>query len=77
MKDFFRVLRRFVPPYKKHLILNIVFNVLSAIFNVFTFALIVPILEILFKLNDKVYIFMDWAFEPFSAEWWKTAPDIL
>jgi ATP-binding cassette subfamily B protein/subfamily B ATP-binding cassette protein MsbA len=39
--------------------------------------LIVPILEILFKLNDKVYIFMDWAFEPFSAEWWKTAPDIL
>ena len=42
MKDFFRVLRRFVPPYKRFMALNIAFNILSAILNVFSFALIIP-----------------------------------
>ena len=51
MRDFMRVLRRFVPPYKRYLVLNIVFNVLSAILNLFSFALIIPILQILFKIN--------------------------
>lgn len=52
MKEFLQVLRRFVPPYKKYLVLSIVFNVLSAILNIFSFAAIIPILQILFKTND-------------------------
>ena len=47
MRDFIRILKRFVPPYKKYMVLNIVFNVLSAILNLFSFALIIPILQIL------------------------------
>ncbi len=45
------MLRRFVPPYKKYLVLSIVFNVLSAVLNIFSFAAIIPILQILFKTN--------------------------
>ncbi|WP_455637388.1 ABC transporter ATP-binding protein [Parabacteroides sp.] len=60
MKDFLRVLRRFVPPYKKYLVLTIVLNILSAILNVFSFTLLIPILQILFKLDNKVYEFMPW-----------------
>lgn len=55
MKDFLRILRRFVPPYKKYLVGNIVFNILSAILNLFSFALIIPILQILFKINQDTY----------------------
>ncbi len=51
MKEFLQVLRRFVPPYKKYLVLSIVFNVLSAVLNIFSFAAIIPILQILFKTN--------------------------
>lgn len=54
MKEFLRVLRRFVPPYKKYLILSVVFNVLSAILNIFSFATIIPILNILFETNELV-----------------------
>lgn len=75
MKDFFRVLKRFVPPYKRYMGLNIVFNVLSAILNVFSFALIIPILKILFKMDDRVYSFMEWTFRPSSWESWKTLPE--
>ena len=48
MKDFLRVLRRFVPPYKKYMVWNVIFNFLSALLNLFSFALIIPILNILF-----------------------------
>jgi ABC-type multidrug transport system fused ATPase/permease subunit len=58
MKEFFKVLRRFVPPYKKYLIFNILNNILSTIFSLFSFALIIPILEILFKINNVKYHFM-------------------
>ncbi len=53
MKEFLRVLRRFVPPYKKYLILSVVFNILSAILNIFSFATIIPILNILFETNES------------------------
>ena len=53
MKEFLRVLRRFVQPYKKYLILSVVFNVLSAILNIFSFATIIPILNILFETNES------------------------
>ena len=58
MKDFWSLLRRFVPPYKKYLILNILFNVLAAILTLFSFALIVPILEMLFGISEGHYEFM-------------------
>ena len=52
MKDFLQVLRRFVPPYRKYLVLSVVFNILSAILNVFSFMSLVPMLNILFKTGD-------------------------
>ena len=52
MKEFIQVLRRFVPPYKKYLVLSVVFNILSALLNIFSFATLVPILQILFKTGD-------------------------
>ena len=53
MKEFLLVLRRFVPPYKKYLVLSVIFNILSAILNIFSFAAIIPILQILFNTGDS------------------------
>ncbi len=58
MRDFFKILRRFVPPYKKYLILNIIFNFLAAFLTLFSFALIIPILEMLFQINQHAYEYM-------------------
>lgn len=77
MKDFLRILRRFVPPYKKFMILNVVFNILSAILNLFSFALIIPILNILFKISDEVYSYKEWSFNPSSWEAWKAMPELI
>ena len=52
MKEFLQVLRRFVPPYKKYLVLTVVFNILSAVLNVFSFMTIIPILQILFQTGE-------------------------
>lgn len=77
MKDFFRILRRFVPPYKRYLVGNIVFNILSAILNLFSFALIIPILQILFKIDQETYVYtpVDWDFGNWEAM--KAVPGIL
>lgn len=53
MKEFFKVLKRYVPPYKKYLALSLFFTLLSAILNVFSFMVIIPILNILFKIEDS------------------------
>lgn len=58
MKEFFKILRRFVPPYKKYLILNIFFNILAAFLTLFSFALIIPILEMLFQVKEAHYEYM-------------------
>ncbi|MBQ8521201.1 MAG: ABC transporter ATP-binding protein, partial [Bacteroides sp.] len=60
MKEFIQILRRFIPPYKRYLALHVVFNILSAVLNIFSFALIVPILQILFKMNEATYTFIPW-----------------
>ena len=52
MNEFLNVLRRFVPPYKKYLALSVVFNILSAVLNIFSFAALIPILQILFQTSD-------------------------
>lgn len=58
MKEFFKILRRFVPPYKKYLILNIIFNILAAFLTLFSFALVIPILEMLFQIKEEPYDYM-------------------
>ena len=62
MKEFFKVLKRYIPPYKKSLILSLIFTFASAILNVFSFMIIIPILQILFKITDT----SDVAFIPWS-----------
>lgn len=61
MKDFISILRRFVPPYKHYLALNIFFNILASLLTLFSFATIMPILEMLFKTgNVGEYTYMEW-----------------
>ena len=52
MKEFLKVLRRFIPPYKKYLALSVLFNILSAVLNIFSFATLIPMLSILFQTDD-------------------------
>ena len=52
MKEFIAVLRRFVPPYKRYLVWSVVFNILSAVLNIFSFMAIIPILQILFQTGE-------------------------
>ena len=52
MKEFLSVLRRFVPKYRRYLVMSVGFNVLSAILNIFSFAALIPILQILFQTSD-------------------------
>jgi ATP-binding cassette, subfamily B, bacterial MsbA len=61
MKEFFKILKRFIPPYKERLILNFLFNLLSALFTVFSMVLLSPILEILFGMSEDVNEFLPWA----------------
>ena len=60
MKEFWQVLVKYVKPYKGYLGGSIILNILSAILNIFSFSLIIPILQILFKMNDMVYSFIPW-----------------
>lgn len=59
-KELLKLLVRFVPPYKKYFILNLIFNILSTILTLFSFATIIPILEILFNINESSYQWMEW-----------------
>ena len=59
-KGFFTLLRRFIPPYKRYIVLNILFNVMAAFLTLFSFALIIPILEMLFGINRVHYDYMEW-----------------
>ena len=54
MKEFIQVLKRFVPPYKKYLVLTVLFNILSAVLNIFSFMAIIPILNILFQTEGAM-----------------------
>ena len=71
MKEFLQVLRRFVPPYKKYLILSVIFNILSVILNIFSFAALIPILQIIFKTGDAE------AATSLMAWDWGNAKDVL
>ncbi|MDR2683943.1 MAG: ABC transporter ATP-binding protein/permease [Prevotellaceae bacterium] len=66
MKSFFALIKRFVPPYKKYVWWVFGFNFLSTIFNLFTFATIIPILQILFGVETEKHQFVDWHFNSIS-----------
>ena len=61
MKDFFRLLHRFASPYKWNVALNVLFNMLAALLTIFSFAFIMPILQMLFKINTMHYSYMTMA----------------
>ena len=60
MKDFLKILKRFASPYKKYLAWAVLLNIFSAVFNIFSFTLIIPILQILFGLDTTLYEFIPW-----------------
>ena len=60
MKEFFKILRKYIAPYKGNLIWSVFLTVLSAIFNIFSFTLIIPILQILFGMDTTKYAFIPW-----------------
>ena len=60
MRDFFKLLKRYASPYKGYMAWSILLNILSAVFNIFSFTLIIPILQILFGLDTTVYEFIPW-----------------
>ena len=66
MREFFKVLQRFIPPYKKYLVLSVVFNILSAVLNIFSFATLIPILTILFRTEEGLMVteWMPWGSGP-------------
>lgn len=60
MKEFLQVMKRFALPYKKYLFLAIVFNLLSALLNIFSFTSLMPMLNLLFGMDENEYHFMAW-----------------
>ncbi len=60
MKGFLNMMRRHIAPFKKYLWGSVVLNILSAVFNIFSFAMIVPMLRILFRMTNKTYVFTPW-----------------
>ena len=60
MRDFLKMMRQYAAPYKGYLAGSVVLNILSAVFNIFSFAILVPLLNILFKVDNTVYSFIPW-----------------
>ena len=68
--DFLKLLRRFIPPYKKEVALNVLFNLLSTLFSLFSFAAIIPVLQILFGITTEVGTTVAW-------DWGMSVGDIV
>ena len=66
MKNLFVLLKRFIPSYKRYVVLTFIFNFLSTIFNLFSFAAIIPILQIIFKVNVESHFFVGWDWSSFN-----------
>ena len=60
MKEFMQLMRRFLSPYRKFIVGAVFLNILSAVFNIFSFTLLIPILQILFEMDNTVYEFIPW-----------------
>ena len=59
MKELFLFLKRYASPYKKDIVLSVVFNFLTAFFTLFSFAFIIPILQMLFGMDTTEYSYME------------------
>ncbi len=59
--NFLTLLKRFIPPYKKYVFLNLLFHILSTIFSLFSFAAIIPVLKILFGITDHTKTYLQWS----------------
>ena len=68
MKDFFKVMKLYALPYKGYLVGSLIFNLLSAVLNVFSFLSLIPMLQLLFGIDTKVYHFMEWSTEGISIK---------
>ena len=66
MNQFWILLRRFVPPYKKYLALSMFFNLLAALLTIFSFAVVIPILEMLFQIKETGFVYISIRFQYFS-----------
>lgn len=66
MKGIIQIIKRFLPPYKKFVVLAFIFNILTAILNVFSMATIIPILQVLFKINRNTFSFINWGTDGYS-----------
>lgn len=66
MKGIIQIIKRFLPPYKKYVVLAFIFNILTAILNVFSMATIIPILQVLFKINRNTFSFINWGTDGYS-----------
>ena len=66
MKSIIKILKRFLPPYRKFVILSFIFNILTAFLNVFSLMTIIPILQVLFKIKETSYSFIPWDSTDFS-----------
>ena len=68
MKEFFRVMYRYIMPYKKYMIGSLMFNLLSAVLNVFSFISLIPMLQLLFGIDQNRYEFIPWGADGMSAK---------
>ena len=68
LKQFFSVMARYLRPYRKYLGWSVVLNFLSQWMNVFSFAVLIPILNILFKIDTQVYTYKPWSWDTLDKE---------
>ena len=68
LKQFFSVMARYLRPYRKYLGWSVVLNFLSQWMNVFSFAVLIPILNILFKIDTQVYTYKEWTWETLDKD---------
>ena len=73
MRDFVKMMRQYASPYKGYLAGAVVLNILSVVFNIFSFAVLVPLLNILFKVDTTTYTFIPWG----SLQGWSGFKDTL
>ena len=63
MFKFITLLKRFIPPYKKYVLLALLFNILTLIFSLFSFAAVIPVLRLLFKIEQSMSVYKAWSFD--------------
>ena len=68
LKQFFSVMSRYLRPYRKYLGWSVVLNFLSQWMNVFSFAVLIPILNILFKIDTQVYTYKEWTWDTLDKD---------